>query len=125
MASPTMAKVAKIDGTGNIIRRFQVHGSKVRLCQTGGQTAEELRKLAIQPGMLPDFPDSEISGPLYQLDKPREVSVQPDDDRPRSEVPDEALRTEFKTDKHAPEAPQWLPVEDSIMQEVEPGDEYQ
>ena len=70
MASPTMARVAKVDGTGKIIRQFQVHGSKVRLCQVGGQTAEELRQLAIQPGMLPDFPDSKISGPLYQLDEP-------------------------------------------------------
>merc|ERR1711888_415836 len=88
--------VAKVDHQGKTIRQFQVHGSKARLCQAGGQTAEELRKLAIQPGMLPDFPDSEVSGPLYQLDKPEEVSVQPEDQQQADEIPDEALRTEFR-----------------------------
>ena len=75
--------------------------------------------------MLPDFPDSEVSGPLYQLDKPQEVSVQPDYNQVRSEIPDEALRTEFRAEPHAPDAPQWLPVEDSIMRDVEPRDDYQ
>ena len=75
--------------------------------------------------MLPDFPDSKVSGPLYQLDKPQEVSVQPEDKQQRSEIPDEALRTKFRADPHAPDAPQWLPVEDSIMRDVEPRDEYQ
>ena len=74
--------------------------------------------------MLPDFPDSKVSGPLYQLDKPQEVSVQPEDKQQEYDIPDEALRTEFRADPHAP-APQWLPVEDSIMQDVEPRDEYQ
>merc|ERR1712212_388807 len=120
-----MAKVAKVDHQGKTIRQFQVHGSKVRLCQAGGQTAEEMRKLAIQPGMLPDFPDSEVSGPLYQLPKPQEVSVQPEDQQQEYDIPDEALRTEFRADPHAHDAPQWLPVEDSIMQDVEPREEYQ
>ena len=125
MAGPVMAKVAKVDHQGKTIRQLQVHGSKVRLCQAGGQTAEELRKLAIQPGMLPDFPDSEVSGPLYQLDEPQEVSVQPEYQQQEYDIPDEALRTEFRADPHAPDAPHWLPVEDSIMQEAEPRDEYQ
>ena len=97
----------------------------MRLCQVGRQTAEELRELAIQPGMLPDFPDSEVSGPLYQLDEPKEVSVQPNDEIPQTEVQDKGRRTEFKKNSHAQEGPHWLPVEDTVMQDVEPRDQYQ
>ena len=78
----------------------------------------------MRPGLLPDFPDSEVSGPLYQLDEPEEVSVQPEEQQQECEVPDEALRTELRADTHAPDAPQWLPVEDVVMQEAEPQDEY-
>ena len=56
---------ARIDGAGQVVRRFQVHGSKVRLCQMAGQLEDDGRKNAIQPGVLPDFPDSEVSEPLY------------------------------------------------------------
>merc|ERR1711872_258866 len=65
------------------------------------------------------------SGPLYQLDEPKEVSVQPENHQQEDEIPDEALRTEFRADTHAPNAPQWQPVEDAVMQEAEPQDEYQ
>ena len=54
--------------------------------------------------MLPDFPDNEVSGLLYQLEEPK-ISVQPNDERPQTEVQDEALRTEFREESHAPEAP--------------------
>ena len=123
MASPLMARVAKVDGEGKMICQFQVHGPKVRLCQVGGQTIEKLRQLTIQPGRLPDFPDSEVSGPLYQLKKPK-ISVHPNDERPQTEVQDEALRREFREESHALKAPRWIQVEDAMMQDVEPEDDY-
>ena len=83
MINPSMACIARIDDTGQVISRFQVHGSKVQLCQLGGQLTDDRKKWVIRPGMLSDFPDSEVSGPMYQPEgleggeEQEEESVQP------------------------------------------------
>ena len=69
---PVWQRVARVNKAGQVIRRFQVHGSKVRLCHLGRQLEDDRRSMAIWPGVLPDFPDSEISGPMYCLDEPQE-----------------------------------------------------
>ena len=124
MANPSMARIARIDDAGQVIRRFEVHGSKVQLCHLGGQPTDDCRKWPIRPGMLPDFPDSEVSGPLYQPGSPEGAegreneSVLPNDAIPQAEVQDEAYRTEWKEDNDAEEAPQWLEVKDVVMPEA-------
>ena len=118
-----MAKVARVDEAGQVVRRFQVHGSKVRLCYWGGQPEDEKQQWAVRPGMLPDFPDSEVSAPLYQPEGQggeegqEKESVRPTTELPRTEIQDEALRTQFKDDSHTERAPQWLEVNDAIMEE--------
>ena len=73
--------------------------------------------------MLPDFPDSKVSGPLYRLEgqeggEGREKeSVGPTTELPWTEIQDEALRTRFRDDNHAEKAPQWLYVNNTIMEE--------
>ena len=64
-AGPYIYEDRTNDESGQIIRRFLVHGSKVRLCQLGGQPEEDNRQWTVRPGMSPDFPDSEVSSPLY------------------------------------------------------------
>merc|ERR1711872_232538 len=132
MINSTMAQVAKIDSYGNVLRRFQVHGSKIRLCQMPGQLEDDGRKNAIQPGVLPDFPDSEVSEPLYGSELRRDSIQQPasrpsqkqsvrrDEEYPRSEIPDEALRTEIREEnnQYQPPQPDWQAVNDEIMDEI-------
>ena len=36
---------------------------------------------------------------------------------PQSEIPDEALRTEWRGDDHQQQAPQWVEVDDEVMEE--------
>ena len=72
MHNRAMAKAAKVDDGGQIIRRFLVHGSKVRLCHWSGKDEGEQELWRIRPGLLPDFPDSEVSAPLYQADEHEE-----------------------------------------------------
>ena len=90
-----MAKIGKVYESGQVVRRFLVHGSKVRLCQMGGEPSDDQRQRSMRLGMLPDFLDSEVSGPLYrwkewQREDPAEqkVSVQPRMKSPLGEVPD-------------------------------------
>ena len=71
MVNPSMAKFSCVDKAGQVIRRFQVHGSQVRLCHLGGQPEDDCRQWAVRPGKLPDFPDSEVSGPMYSVDEPQ------------------------------------------------------
>ena len=66
--------------------------------------------------MLPDFPDSEVSGPIYQVDDPQAVpakqtkSIQLNykerTQSPLTEVPDEALRTSIKDEQEIEPVPQ-------------------
>ena len=99
-----MAWVAHLDEAGQVDRRFQVHSSKIRVCYWGGCPEDDRQHKVIRPGMLPDFPDSEVSKPMYVMDKPqpsqppdREL-VRPIVELPRSELQDEALRTEPRGD---------------------------
>ena len=68
MDSEVMARIGKIDKSRQVVRRFLVHGSRVRLCHLGGLQEDNLDQLKVRPSMLPDFPDSEASGPLYQVE---------------------------------------------------------
>ena len=65
MHNLNMEKVAKVDEVGQLVRRFLVHGSKVWLCQMGNEPVDDQNQWKIRPGMLPDFPDSEVSRPMY------------------------------------------------------------
>ena len=73
--------------------------------------------------MLPDFPDSKVSAPLYQPEGQGggegqdKESVRPTTELPQTEIQDEALRTQFRDDSHIKRAPQWLEVADAIMEE--------
>ena len=73
--------------------------------------------------MLPDFAVSEVSRPLYgNREQPesrpeQEESVRLEAEYPRSEIPDEALRTEIKGDDRRVQAPEWREVEDKVMEE--------
>ena len=127
MHNPTMAKAAKVDDGGQIIRRFLVHGSKVRLCHWSGKDEGEQELWKIRPGLLPDFPDSEVSAPLYQADEHEEEERRNEVERRleesvrstrRLEVEDEALRTKFKDNTHKEEGPVWQECEDEIMDDV-------
>ena len=91
-----------------------------------GQLEDDSQKNAIQPGMLPDFPDSEVSGPLCGgKERPesrptqREL-VRLEIEHPRSEIPDEALRTEIRDEDNQCQTPQphWQAVNDEIMDEL-------
>ena len=70
--------------------------------------------------MLADFPDSEVSAPLYHLggqgggEGQEEESVRPTMELPRTVIQDEALRTQ---DSHIERAPKWLEVNDEIMED--------
>ena len=64
MQNSNMAKIAKVDEAGQVVRKFLVHGSKVRLCHWGGQEEDDQELWKVRPGLLPDFPDSEVSAPL-------------------------------------------------------------
>ena len=118
-----MAKVACVDVAGQVMRRFQVHGSKVRLCHWGGHNEDDEQQWAVRPGMLPDFPDSKVSAPLGQLEgqeggeEQEQDSVRPNTELPQFVIQDEALRTQFKDDSHRARAPKWLEVDDAIMEE--------
>ena len=68
MKNQSMAQIGKIDESGKVVKRFLVHGSKVRLCQLGGEQEDDQRHVAVRLGMLPDFLDSKGSGPLYQVE---------------------------------------------------------
>ena len=91
---------------------------------------DDRRMWAIKPGMLPDFPDSKVSGPLYQPggleggEEQDKESVLPNYAIPRTEIQDEALRMELRKDNHAEEAPRWLEVEDVVMPEAMSEEEY-
>ena len=62
-----MAKCAKVDEAGQVVRRFLVHRSKVRLCHWGSHEEDDQDIWRVRPGLLPDFPDSKVSAPLGQL----------------------------------------------------------
>ena len=78
----------------------------------GRQPEDDQRLGAVRPGMLPDFPDSEVSGPMYCVDEPQEGQppkrelVRLTAELPRSEIQDEALRTELRGDDRREKAPQ-------------------
>ena len=65
MKNQNMAQIGKIDKSGQVIKRFLVHLSKVRLCQLGRQQGDDQGHLKVRLGILLDFPYSELSGPLY------------------------------------------------------------
>ena len=65
MTNATMAKVAKVDDAGKVIRRFLDHGSKVWLCQMGNGTVDDPDQWRVRQGVLLDFLDSEVSHPMY------------------------------------------------------------
>ena len=119
-----MAQIGKIDESRQVVQRFLVHGSKVRLCQLGREQEDDQRCLQVRPGMLQDFLDSEVSGPLYQVKDPQAVPAKQRElvwlnykERTRSpltEVPDENQRDEQEREP----APQWLEVEDEVMDEI-------
>ena len=73
--------------------------------------------------MLPDFPDSEVSEPMYCMDKPQEgqpperESVRLTVELPWSEIQDKALRTELRGNDHREKVPLWLDMEDEVMEE--------
>ena len=50
-----------------MVRRFLVHGSKVWLCHMGNEPVDDQSQWKFRPGMLPDFPDREVSCPMYRL----------------------------------------------------------
>ena len=49
MKNDSMAKVAHVDESGQVVRRFLVHGSNVRLCQMGGQLEDDQRQWEVRP----------------------------------------------------------------------------
>ena len=115
-----MAKIAKVDEAGHVVRRFHVHGFKVRLCYWGGHHEDDQQQWAVRPGMLPDFPDSEVSAPLGQAEDQGEGEERaPESVRPttRSVVEDEAMRTKFRSNSPTGRAPAWLEVEDAVLEE--------
>ena len=75
--------------------------------------------------MLLDFPDSKVSRPLYGGEERPESPptqkelVRLEREHPRSEIPDEALRTEIRDDENQCQTPQphWQAVidEDELM----------
>ena len=69
MANDCMARVACVDEAGQVDRRFQVHGSKIRVCYWGGYPEDDQQQEVIRPGMLEDFPDSKVNKPMYYMDK--------------------------------------------------------
>ena len=89
----------------------------------GGDPEDNQRQWAVKPGMLPDFPDSKVSGPMYQLNEPQEdqpprkESVWLTRELPQSEIPDEALRTKWRGDDRQQQVPQWVEVDDEVMEE--------
>ena len=70
MDNDCMAQVAHIDEAGQVHRRFKVHGSKIRVCYWGGYPEDDQQYDVVRPGMLPDFPDSEVSKPMYVMVEP-------------------------------------------------------
>ena len=64
-----MAKIAKVDEAGHVMRRFLVHGFKVLLCHWGSHEEDDQDLWKVRPGLLPDFPDSEVSAPLGQTEE--------------------------------------------------------
>ena len=75
----------------------------------------------MRPGLLPDFPDSEVTAPLGQPadyeegEERREESVRPIE---QLEVEDEALRTKFRHEISKTAGPEWQECEDAIMGET-------
>ena len=55
MKNEVMAKVAKVNESGQVIRRFLVHGSKIRLCHWSGQEEDEQEIWKVQPGTSTNF----------------------------------------------------------------------
>ena len=123
MQNPTMAKIGRVNESGQVVRRFLVYGCKVRLCQMGGELVDDQRQWKVRPGMLPDFTDREVSGPLYWLEEQQEDPAEKRElvwqrtFSPLTEVPDEALRTDVKNNNQEEPTPQWLEVEDELMEE--------
>ena len=64
-------QVGKVDESGQVVKRFLVHGYKVRLCFLGSEEEEEQGKPRVRLGLLPDFPGSEVSGPCtkWKIDR--------------------------------------------------------
>ena len=126
MRSQIMAKCAKVNEAGQVIRRFLVHGSKIRLCHWSGREDEDQEIWKVRPGLLPDFPDSEVSSPLDQLaghegeQDRREESVRLTE---QLEVDDEALRTKIRHEIPKTAGPAWQECEDAIMYEAMSEDE--
>ena len=116
-----MAKCAKVNEASQVIRRFLVHGSKIRFCHWSGHEDEDQEIWKVRPGLLPDFPDSEVSSPLDQLaghegeEDRREESVWLTE---QLEVEDEALRTKIRDEIPKAAGPAWRECEDAIMDEV-------
>ena len=52
-----------------MVKRLLVHGSKIRLCQLGGEKEDDQGYLKVRPGMLLDLLDSKVSGLLYQVEE--------------------------------------------------------
>ena len=121
MKNQNMAKIAKVDEAGQVVRRFLVHGSKVRLCHWGNHEEDDQELWKVRPGLLQDFPDSEVSAPLGQTEEHED-----DEERipelvqltTRLEVEDEALRTKIRSESPKGAAPAWHECEDAIMDEV-------
>ena len=116
-----------MDDGGQIVRRFLVHGSKVRLCHWSGKDEGEQELWRIRPGLLPDFPDSEVSVPLHQAAEHEDEERRIEEERRleesvrstrRLEVEDEALRTKFKDNTPKGEGPVWQECEDAIMDDA-------
>ena len=57
MKNDIMNRVGKVDESGQVVRRFLVQGSKLRLCQLMQEGEKEQYRLDVRPGLLLDFPD--------------------------------------------------------------------
>ena len=58
-----------MDESRQVVKRFLVHGSKVRLCQMRSKEEEEQGKPKVRPGLLLDFPDRVAQCTKWKIDR--------------------------------------------------------
>ena len=104
MKNHVMAKLGKVDENCQIVFRMETQAWKVCLCQLVKDVSDAY-KLDVRPGMLLDFPDSEVSKPLWSQKVVPEYPLvgsngsaqlipSQKEKRLHMEIPNEALRTD-------------------------------
>ena len=72
MKNRIMVNLGKVNKNGKIVCRLEAHALKVQLCQLIKEISDGYKKPDNRLSMLLDFPEIEISDPLYpQVNMPK------------------------------------------------------